>query len=66
MAERIVRARELREITGLSRSTCYELEARGLFPQRVQLTGNRVGWRASELEQWARDRPRAVTGGQAA
>lgn len=56
MSERIVRERERREITGLCRTTTYELEKKGLHPRRVELTGGRVGWRVSELEAWIKSR----------
>lgn len=57
MADRIVRERERREITGVSRTTAYTLERRGMFPGRVELTGGRVGWRLSDLQQWIESRP---------
>lgn len=56
MADRIVRERERKAITGLCRTTAHELEKKGQFPRRVSLTGNRVGWRESELEAWVRSR----------
>jgi prophage regulatory protein len=65
-ADRIVRERERREITGISRTTAFVLERKGLFPQRVVVTGNRVGWRLSELEAWVQSRPPVVAVGVAA
>lgn len=56
MADRIVRERERRQITGLCRTTAYELEKAGLFPRRVLLCGRRVGWRLAELEKWVASR----------
>jgi prophage regulatory protein len=56
MADRIVRERERREITGICRTTAYELEKKGQHPWRVGLTGGRVGWRLSELEAWIKSR----------
>ena len=56
MSERMVRERERREITGLCRTTTYELEKRGTATRRVELTGGRVGWRHSELEAWIKNR----------
>jgi prophage regulatory protein len=55
-SDRIARERERREISGLCRTTAYELEKRGLFPRRVELTGGRVGWRVSELDAWVKSR----------
>jgi prophage regulatory protein len=54
--DRIVRDKERREITGLGRTTAWELERRGEFPARVELTGGRVGWRLSDLQAWVRNR----------
>lgn len=56
MADRIARERERRQITGVSRTTAYELEKKGMFPRRVELTGGRVGWRESELDAWVKSR----------
>ena len=57
MADRIVREKERRALTGLCRTTAYMLEKRGRFPRRVLLTGGRVGWRVSELEAWIKRLP---------
>jgi prophage regulatory protein len=56
MTDRIVRAKEARTLVGISRTTIHELEKRGNFPRRVELTGGRVGWRLSELQQWIESR----------
>ncbi|MDA3969740.1 MAG: AlpA family transcriptional regulator [Desulfobulbaceae bacterium] len=50
--ERIVRAKELHELTGLSRTTIWRMERKGEFPSRVPLSGNSVGWRYSEVMEW--------------
>jgi predicted DNA-binding transcriptional regulator AlpA len=54
--ERIVRAKELQELTGLSRTTLWRLERRGEFPDRVPLSGSSVGWRYSEVMEWMQTR----------
>jgi prophage regulatory protein len=56
MSDRIVRERERREITGVSRTTAYVLEKKGLYPPRVELTGGRCGWKFSELQDWVKSR----------
>jgi prophage regulatory protein len=67
VTERIVREKERREITGVARTTAWELERRGDFPRRVELTGGRVGWRLTELQKWVKSRqPAASSGGAAA
>ncbi len=54
--ERIVRAKELQELTGLSRTTIWRMERNGEFPARVPLSGNSIGWRYSEVMDWMRTR----------
>jgi prophage regulatory protein len=36
----------------LSRTTLWRLEREGLFPQRIKLSENRVGWLEEDIEQW--------------
>ena len=49
--ERIVREAECKRLTGLSRTTRWELERHGHFPQRRRLGVNSVGWLESELRE---------------
>ena len=48
----IVRLPRVREITGLCRSTIYQLEADQKFPKRVQLGVRAVGWLENEIQDW--------------
>ena len=60
MSSKILRLREVKEITGLSRSTIYAEMAKGKFPKQVQLTGNRsIGWHESVIIQWIESRQQA-------
>lgn len=54
--ERIVRTKELVELTGLSRSTIWRREKVGKFPSRVNLSENSVGWRWSEVSEWMKSK----------
>lgn len=55
---KIIRFPKLSEITSLSRTTIWRLEAEGKFPKRL-LVGNRgVGWLLNEVEDWMQSRPR--------
>jgi prophage regulatory protein len=57
MSCKILRLREVKEITGLSRSTIYLEIAKGKFPKQIQLTGARsVGWHESAIIQWVESR----------
>ena len=46
------------EYTSLSRATINRRRKIGDFPQAVQLTGNRIGFCVSELDEWLKGRPR--------
>lgn len=50
--DRIVRLPELREITGLSRSSIYRMIDKGEFPRALILGPNSRGWRASAIAAW--------------
>tara|TARA_B110000977_G_scaffold129074_1_gene164645 strand:- start:2 stop:439 length:438 start_codon:yes stop_codon:yes gene_type:complete len=54
--DRILRAKEVKEITGLSRTTLWRLENKGDFPRRVSLGVGSVGWRYSEVKDWLTNR----------
>lgn len=56
LAEKHHRRRAVEEITGLSRSTIYDLMGKGLFPRPVKLTGKAVAWPESTLAEWLQSR----------
>ena len=49
MLERHYRRPAVEEITGLSRSTIYDLMAKGEFPRPVKLTAKAVAWPESAV-----------------
>lgn len=59
--ERILREEELVQLTGLRPRTIRKLEQDGQFPSRRKITTKSVGWLASEVFRWMRDRPPAVS-----
>jgi prophage regulatory protein len=50
--ERYLSLKEVRQRTGLGRTTIYSNMARGEFPPRYQLTAGRIGWKESDIERW--------------
>jgi len=54
--EQLLRLPEVRKAVGLSRSSIYDLEARGLFPKRVALSVRAVAWKASEVQHFIEQR----------
>ncbi len=59
MDDRLLRRREVEEITGLSHTSIYQFMKDGKFPQRVQVGPNAVRWRASDVAAWLDSRPLA-------
>jgi prophage regulatory protein len=56
-SNRILPFKEVKSLTGLSRSTLWKLEKDGKFPSRRTLTSNRVGWLESEIIDWINNCP---------
>ncbi len=54
--ERIVREAERKQLTTISRTHAWVLEQNGLFPKRIKLSSNSVGWRLSDLLEWIESR----------
>jgi len=50
--ERILRLADVKDRTGLSRSTIYLNIANGLFPSLISLGRRCVGWLESEIDSW--------------
>ena len=50
--DRVMRLNEVKRITGLSRTTIWELERAGRFPKHVQLTAKAIGWLESQIDGW--------------
>lgn len=62
---RAIRRDELRQILPLSDNTIYEMEMKGEFPRRYNLTNRCVAWDLAEVKAWLEERRRASTAGQA-
>ena len=58
VADRHLRRNAVEELTGLSRSTIYDLMAKGAFPRPVRLTGKAVAWPESAIAEWLAQRPK--------
>ncbi|PYQ83851.1 MAG: transcriptional regulator [Acidobacteria bacterium] len=49
---RLLRFGEVRQRTGLSRSTIWRMERSGIFPRRIKVSINVVAWREDEVDKW--------------
>jgi prophage regulatory protein len=56
---KILRERQVKDLTGLSRVTRWRLERNGRFPCRVQLSQRCVGWPEYEVLDWLKERVEA-------
>lgn len=56
---RTIRRYELRQIVPLAETTIYEMERRGEFPRRFNLTPRCVVWDLAEVEAWIEERKQA-------
>ncbi len=63
MEERLLRRRQVEEITGLARSSIYRLMGQGAFPRPVRVGPNAVRWRKSDVIAWMASRPTAGSEG---
>ena len=50
--DRLLRLAKVKEVTGLGKTTVYELMAEGRFPRPYQLGRQAVGWKSSEVQAW--------------
>lgn len=50
--DRVLKLKEVMEITSLGSSTIYRHMDNGTFPRQIKLGGLRVGWMESDINQW--------------
>lgn len=63
--KRTIRRPELRHIVPLADTTIYEMEQRGEFPRRFNLTPRCVVWDLDEVQAWIEERRRAGSAARA-
>lgn len=56
MMDSILRLPEVKQRTGLSKSTIYLRMNEGEFPKTIPLGPRSVGWLQSEIDNWIRER----------
>ena len=60
MTERLLRRRQVEEMTGLSRSSIYRLMRTQAFPVAVKVGPAAVRWKESDITNWLESRPLAT------
>lgn len=56
MEQKILRLSQVKEITGLSRSTIYLRMSEGSFPKKIDLGARAIGWVSSEINHWIEEK----------
>ena len=56
MSHRILRLPEVKQLTGLSRSSIYLRIANHEFPDSISLGGRAVGWLEQDVSAWIAER----------
>ena len=59
---KFIRLNDVKEMTGLSRSSIYQFISRGSFPEQVKLGERAVGWTEHEVQEWMNSRISAREG----
>lgn len=54
--ERLLRIGQVRELTGLTRSSVYRLAAAGRFPRPIKLSERSSAWPESAVRAWISER----------
>ncbi|ABI56414.1 helix-turn-helix transcriptional regulator [Alkalilimnicola ehrlichii MLHE-1] len=52
---RLMKKREVIDVTGLSESTIWRREQEGRFPPRIRLGQRMTVWRESDVHEWLAD-----------
>ena len=58
--EYLIRLPEVKQRTGLSRSTIYAKLAKNEFPKSIPLGERAIAWRQSDIDQWIDERIEAA------
>lgn len=56
---KMLREREVKQITGLSRVTRWRMERKGEFPKKIKLSERCVAWSEAEVVAWLKERAEA-------
>ena len=60
-SNRVLNTLQVSKLTTLSKSTIYRMVKREAFPSPIQLSGNRSGFIAKEVENWISTRTKIAT-----
>jgi prophage regulatory protein len=53
---RLFRLNQVKEITGLSRSSLYQMMDKGLFPRSISIGPRAIAWTDASIQDWIESR----------
>lgn len=59
--KRFLRLPQVMNLTSLSRSSIYRLEANKQFPSRIRLTERATAWRSEDIREWMDSRDKVTS-----
>ena len=62
--QKILRIKNVVEVTGLSRSTIYRLFNAGKFPRPIKLSERAIGWHESVIQNWIVEKADLIQNGK--
>lgn len=57
---KILRLKQVKERTGLSKSTIYEEMSLGRFPKSFKLSSRTVGWEEDKINKWIEEKAKKL------
>jgi prophage regulatory protein len=57
MQDKYIRRTQVEEVTGLGRSTIYEMMSKKRFPLPIRIGSRAVRWSENEIKEWLATRP---------
>ena len=63
MRQKLLRMKNVEQVTGLHRSTIYRMEKKGKFPKRIHIGGYIVAWPESMIQEWIKQQIEKSNGG---
>jgi prophage regulatory protein len=58
--QKLLRLPQVKEATGLSKSSIYARIAQGTFPKQIQLSPRIVAWLDSDIQKWINNQVNSV------
>ena len=58
-SQSLLKLKDVIQLTGLSRTTIYNLLAENKFPKRIQITKQRIAFLSTDIDKWISEKVKA-------